>query len=106
MAAERTAVADGPGVSAQQVLRTRLPVTAIGRRGLQEQPVLALLQRAAGALTTAELELGALQAEVDRLNTYIRQQWHDDQAPVPGPRGTVRPWARHHRGQGSPRRWR
>lgn len=37
--------------------------------------MLALLQRAAEALTAAELQIGELHAEVDRLNAYVRDQW-------------------------------
>ena len=71
-------------VSGDQVRRARLPLTGVGRRGLQPAPVAALLNRAAEAITSAEGDIAELAAEIDRLNGYIREQWHVRSQPRSG----------------------
>jgi hypothetical protein len=76
--------ATGSGtLSAQQLLRAELPLTALGRRGIQPEAAAALRQQAAEALTSAELEVSELRGEVDRLNGFIREQWDVPRESVP-----------------------
>jgi hypothetical protein len=71
-----------------EVLELEFPVTAVGRRGLQVEPVEQFRRWAVQSLDRAGAESAALRAEIERLHLYIRSQWSgadpDRAAPVPG----------------------
>lgn len=58
-----------------EVLKLEFPLTPVGRRGLQAEPVERFRRWVVESLDRAGSESGALRAEIERLHLYIRQQW-------------------------------
>jgi hypothetical protein len=67
-----------------EVVKLEFPVTPVGRRGLQPEPVERFRRWVVESLDRAGAESGALRAEIERLHLYIRQQWHQPEAARPG----------------------
>lgn len=85
-------MADGAAVRDEQdwwtlapaeVLKLEFPVTPVGRRGLQPEPVERFRRWVFESLDRAGAESGALRAEIERLHLYIRQQWQQADAGAP-----------------------
>jgi hypothetical protein len=67
-----------------EVLKLDFPVTPVGRRGLQAEPVERFRRWVVESLERAGMESGALRAEIERLHLYIRQQWQQSDAGQAG----------------------
>ena len=68
-----------------EVARLQFPLTAVGRRGLQAEPVEQFRRWVHESFERAGAESAALRAEIERLHLYIRSQWsRADAAAVPG----------------------
>ena len=67
-----------------EVLRMQFPITAVGRRGLQAEPVEQFRRWVLESFERAGTESAALRAEIERLHLYIRSQWsRADAAALP-----------------------